>query len=101
MRLNGRQIGVCLLAFTLLEVDRREKERAMDVTLGTFNLNNLFGRWNLYVEASPPPTRASVALEARPAAQPATDPPRDWLEEAPALEARPGARGRARLPTLG
>jgi hypothetical protein len=28
----------------------------MDVTVGTFNLNNLFGRWNLYVEV--PETRA-------------------------------------------
>jgi hypothetical protein len=25
-------------------LNRREDERAMDVTLGTFNLNNLFGR---------------------------------------------------------
>jgi hypothetical protein len=64
----------------------------MNVTLGTFNLNNLFGRWNLYVEAPPPPTRASAAREARPAAQAATTPPRDWLEEAPALEAGPRAQ---------
>jgi endonuclease/exonuclease/phosphatase family metal-dependent hydrolase len=72
----------------------------MDVTLGTFNLNNLFGRWNLYVAAPPPPTRASAAREARPAAQPATAPPRDWLQQAPALDGRPGARTRARLPDV-
>lgn len=31
----------------------------MDVSIATFNLNNLFGRWNLYVDApAPPPSGA-------------------------------------------
>jgi endonuclease/exonuclease/phosphatase family metal-dependent hydrolase len=52
----------------------------MDVTVGSFNLNNLFGRWNLFAEA--PAARAAPGLEATPAA---TEPPRAWLEPAPAL----------------
>lgn len=50
----------------------------MDLTIGTFNLNNLFGRWNLYAEAPAP--QAAVSAPAV-----AADPPRDWLEPAPAL----------------
>jgi hypothetical protein len=31
----------------------------VDVSVGTFNLNNLFGRWNLYADVpAPPPTGA-------------------------------------------
>src|SRR5215208_7006473 len=71
----------------------------MDVRVGTFNLNNLFGRWNLYVDAPPPPTRPTAPREARPAARAATRPPRDWLE-APAVEARPTAARRATLPDV-
>jgi len=72
----------------------------MDVRVGTFNLNNLFGRWNLYVDAPPPPTRPTAPREARPAARAATRPPRDWLEEAPAVEVRPTAARRAKLPDV-
>jgi hypothetical protein len=51
----------------------------MNVTVGTFNLNNLFGRWNLYVEV--PETRALPGA----AESAAVEPPRDWLEEPPPL----------------
>lgn len=62
----------------------------MDVTLGSFNLNNLFGRWNLFAEAPAP--RAARGAEAPPAA---TEPPRDWLEPAPALAPQRTAAVRA------
>ena len=54
----------------------------MDVTVATFNLNNLFGRWNLYVEVSE--TRARDPGSEAPAA---VEPPRAWLDEAPGLAA--------------
>jgi hypothetical protein len=64
----------------------------MDVTVGTFSLNNLFGRWNLYVEV--PETRALPGTET-PAA---IEPPRDWLEEAPGLAGTRGATTRDAAP---
>jgi endonuclease/exonuclease/phosphatase family metal-dependent hydrolase len=62
----------------------------MEITVGTFNLNNLFGRWNLYAEA--PATRGLAPGESSPP-PPAVDPPRGWLEEPPAAAA-PATRGR-------
>jgi hypothetical protein len=56
----------------------------MDVSVATFSLNNLFGRWNVYVEV--PEMRAIPGAEA-PAA---VEPPRDWLEEAPRWPRRGG-----------
>jgi len=58
----------------------------MDVSVGTFNLNNLFGRWNLYVDAPQPPPTGVPAPPITAAATTATadDPERSWLEEAPA-----------------
>jgi len=64
----------------------------MDVTVGTFNLNNLFGRWNLYVEV--PEARALRGAEA-PAA---VEPPRDWLEEPPQVSSARSAETRAAEP---
>jgi hypothetical protein len=60
----------------------------MDVSVGTFNLNNLFGRWNLYVDApAPPPTGAPApSVEGAATTPAASTPERDWLEEAPVLE---------------
>jgi endonuclease/exonuclease/phosphatase family metal-dependent hydrolase len=73
----------------------------MEVSVATFNLNNLFGRWNLYVDApQPPPTGVPAPAEAAATATPAaTTPDRDWLEEAPAVEAASSAR-RRRLPDV-
>jgi hypothetical protein len=51
-------------------------------SVGTFNLNNLFGRWNLYADVpAPPPTGAQARAEADAAEShrrlhPATDEPR-------------------------
>lgn len=73
----------------------------MQISVATFNLNNLFGRWNLYVDApAPPPTGApapSITGAATTAA--ATAPERDWLEEAPVLEGTTRA-ARRRLPDV-
>jgi endonuclease/exonuclease/phosphatase family metal-dependent hydrolase len=52
----------------------------MDVTVGTFNLNNLFGRWNLYVDVAEPSDAAAAALEGDASAAP----PRTWLQPASA-----------------
>jgi endonuclease/exonuclease/phosphatase family metal-dependent hydrolase len=73
----------------------------MDVSVGTFNLNNLFGRWNLYAEApQPPPTGAPAPAEAAAAATARADSPdRDWLEEAPAVATSRG-RSRRKLPDV-
>ena len=67
----------------------------MDVSIGTFNLNNLFGRWNLYVDApAPPPTGApALAVPASADVPPATQPDRGWLEAAPALNGGSAAPG--------
>jgi endonuclease/exonuclease/phosphatase family metal-dependent hydrolase len=56
---------------------RRANSRgdSVDVTIGTFNLNNLFTRFNLYVEAP----REEAALT----------PPRPWLEAGDAVAAVP------------
>jgi endonuclease/exonuclease/phosphatase family metal-dependent hydrolase len=73
----------------------------VDVSVGTFNLNNLFGRWNLYADVpAPPPTGAPAPADAAAATTPvATAPDRDWLEEAPVV--REGtARSRRRLPDV-
>ena len=41
----------------------------MELTVGSFNLNNLFGRWNLYVDApAPPPTGVATPALAEAAA---------------------------------
>jgi endonuclease/exonuclease/phosphatase family metal-dependent hydrolase len=64
----------------------------MDLTVGTFNLNNLFGRWNLYVDA-PQPAPAGARAASVPQRAAARTPPRDWLE-APS-GAKPSVRGRA------
>jgi hypothetical protein len=54
----------------------------VDVTVGTFNLNNLFGRWTLYADVpASPPTGAQAPAEAGAAEShrrlhPATDEPR-------------------------
>lgn len=59
----------------------------MEVSVGTFNLNNLFGRWNLYVDApAPPPTGVPAPATAGVETATAADPERDWLEPAPASE---------------
>jgi endonuclease/exonuclease/phosphatase family metal-dependent hydrolase len=73
----------------------------MDVSVGTFNLNNLFGRWNLYADVpAPPPTGAPAPPdEAAATTAVATAPDRDWLVEAPAVEAR-SASERRRLPDV-
>jgi hypothetical protein len=51
---------------TLLGVPRSGKRESgaarVDITVGTFNLNDLFGRWNLYVEV--PRRRALPSGEA-------------------------------------
>ena len=66
----------------------------MNVTVGTFNVNNLFGRWNLYVDVSEPPAVAHAAETG--SAPPA--PPRPWLE--PASDAAPVVTaGTATTPT--
>ncbi len=66
----------------------------MDVSLATFNLNNLFGRWNLYADApAPPPTGAPAPANAEAASTPtAAEPERPWLEEGPVVA--PAARRR-------
>ena len=73
----------------------------MDVSVATFNLNNLFGIWNLYGDApAPPPTGAPApSVEAAAATPAATTPDRDWLEEEPVLEGSTGA-SRRRLPDV-
>lgn len=73
----------------------------MDVSVGTFNLNNLFGRWNLHADApAPPPTGAPAPPdEAAPTTAVATAPDRDWLVEAPAVEER-SAHQRRKLPDV-
>jgi endonuclease/exonuclease/phosphatase family metal-dependent hydrolase len=76
----------------------------MDLTVGTFNLNNLFGRWNLYVDA-PQPSPAGATAASVPQRAAATKPPRDWLEPAPASAratgtARAGTRARPKLPDV-
>jgi endonuclease/exonuclease/phosphatase family metal-dependent hydrolase len=55
----------------------------VDISVATFNLNNLFGRWNLYADVPPPPpTGVPAPAEAGAGrAAPATAPERDWLEE--------------------
>ena len=77
----------------------------MDLTVGSFNLNNLFGRWNLYVDApKPPPIGAPAPAVADARAPAATAPPRDWLErpqaDAPAPAATEGRRRRPKLPDV-
>ena len=67
----------------------------MDLTIGTFNLNNLFGRWNLYVDAP-----QTAGLRALPQSTPAAEPPRDWLSPAPATTGRTAARARQGLPDV-
>jgi endonuclease/exonuclease/phosphatase family metal-dependent hydrolase len=62
-----------------------ERRYAVDVTVGTFNLNNLFGRWNLYVDIAEPADTVAAALEGDAAASA----PRDWLRPAPPAEAVP------------
>lgn len=43
----------------------------MEISVGTFNLNNLFGRWNLYADVpQPPPTGAPALAEAAAASTP-------------------------------
>ena len=71
----------------------------MDLSVGTFNLNNLFGRWNLYADApAPPPTGAPAPASAEAVVTPtATEPERDWLESAPAGVSPAAA---ARLPDV-
>jgi hypothetical protein len=71
----------------------------MEVSVATFNLNNLFGRWNLYVDApAPPPTGAPARANAEAATTAtAAAPERDWLEKAPPVE---GARSRRKLPDV-
>jgi len=71
------------------------------VSIGTFNLNNLFGRWNLYADLpAPPPTGAPAPPEpAAAATATATTPDRDWLEEPPAAE-EPPTEGRPRVPDV-
>ena len=44
----------------------------MSVKVGTFNLNNLFGRWNLYVDVAEDGTTELASA-----------PPRPWLADAP------------------
>lgn len=89
----------------------------MDVSVGTFNLNNLFGRRNLYVDAPQPPQRVQKpgavdrrslhdggrllrkearrmqreARQGRKVLQPL--PIANWLDEAPVLEGRTRAAG--------
>jgi endonuclease/exonuclease/phosphatase family metal-dependent hydrolase len=62
----------------------------MDVTVGTFNLNNLFGRWNLYAEVpQPPPTGVPAPADAAATVMAsATSPARSWLEAAPSSNER-------------
>ena len=50
----------------------------MDVTVGTFNLNNLFGRWNLFVDVAEPADAADAAV----AGDADAEPPRPWLRRA-------------------
>jgi endonuclease/exonuclease/phosphatase family metal-dependent hydrolase len=51
----------------------------VDIRVGTFNLNNLFSRFNLYTEADPQISSSSEAAT--------KDKPREWLEGADATEA--------------
>jgi endonuclease/exonuclease/phosphatase family metal-dependent hydrolase len=63
----------------------------MHVTVGTFNLNNLFGRWNLYVDV---PTTAATSD-----ATAASGAPRDWLEP-PSGVLAPSATAAASVPDV-
>jgi endonuclease/exonuclease/phosphatase family metal-dependent hydrolase len=54
---------------------------AVRITVGTFNLNNLFGRWNFYAEVPSDDARAVA-----PAA------PRSWLQPAEPVEPIPAGR---------
>ena len=65
----------------------------MKVTVGTFNLNNLFGRWNLYVDVSEPP---AVTAAAEAGTHPPVS-PRTWLRPADAAPP-PTTAGRAATP---
>jgi endonuclease/exonuclease/phosphatase family metal-dependent hydrolase len=68
----------------------------MDVTVGTFNVNNLFGRWNLYVDVSERPEVTDAAAEGRTA----REAPRRWLRPAaPAEPIEPEAAGGAETRT--
>jgi endonuclease/exonuclease/phosphatase family metal-dependent hydrolase len=74
----------------------------MDLKVGTFNLNNLFGRWNLYIDA-PQPAPAGATAASVPQRVAATKPPRDWLEPAPAIPTgltSAGARARPKRPDV-
>ena len=61
-------------------------------TVGTFNLNNLFGRWNLYVDVAEP---APVARAAEAGTAPPAAPPRDRLQPASAPQPVETAGARA------
>lgn len=52
----------------------------MDIRVGTFNLNNLFSRFNVYTEAD-----RQISSDSEPATK---EEPRDWLEGAEAPEAK-------------